>query len=108
MYGCMNWTWFLDVDIQLYLLVPIHVIAYKRSKLLSVIILSLLIALNIGLNFYLTSVNEFKANIMTIGNAEVYPVLITKPYYRLVPHSLGVILAFIYRDILDFRKINYD
>lgn len=45
----------------------------------------------------------FHANIFTVGNADIYSYFVTKPYYRLLPHSFGVLIACIYREILQYR-----
>lgn len=63
----------------------------------------MLIGGNLAFISLMTMKYGFSANILTLGNADFYSYFITKPYYRVIPHSFGVCLAFVYRDILKFR-----
>eukprot|EP00347_Sterkiella_histriomuscorum_P012674 403367660 len=102
-YGCFNWTWFLECDIQLYFLIPIQVLIYKRSWKISILFNFMLVGLNMIFVALSTVHYGFHANILTIGNADVYSYFITKPYYRVTPHCFGVCLGFIYEHILKYR-----
>ena len=86
---CMPWTWYISCDFQMYLLVPILAIVYKKNKMIGygltgflvVLGLILLTALNAGSSY--TGANPYL-------DTKFFSDIYIKPWTRAVPYYMGV------------------
>ena len=100
----MNWTWFIDIDIQLFILIPVFVIIYKKVKVLGIIIPIVLVLLSIVYIMHIVMINEFRAGILALENYDIYSELITKPQTRIGSYCIGVLFGFFYERLIQYRE----
>jgi peptidoglycan/LPS O-acetylase OafA/YrhL len=103
--GCMPWGWAIAVDFQLYLLIPLYVVIYKKSRTAALTLCwGLLIA---GTAIICTVVSEFNltAGAYTLENWYMYAQYLNKPYCKLQVHAIGILFAILYFDLIEYRRI---
>lgn len=98
--GCNYPAWLFFVDFQLYLLVPLYVVLYKRSPALGILLQFLLIIADSGFLMWMSEVNNFRANYLSTEGQFLFAYIINKPYTKLITHSVGVLTAFAYMEYL--------
>ena len=103
--GCMQWSWAIAAEFQLYLLIPFYVIIYKKSRMAGIIIGWLLIIAGTAAMIVIADINNFTAGIYTVENADLYNKLIIKPYCKIQAQGLGVLSSILYFDVLAYRKV---
>eukprot|EP01133_Synstelium_polycarpum_P007907 gene7907-9283_t len=94
---CMNWSWFLANDMQMYLLAPIIVITFRFKKQAGYALVALLVALTFTTNIWLS----LKFNIGTFFDINMETTtfasdIYQKTYTRIGPYVVGSALAFAY------------
>lgn len=90
---CMDWTWYLCVDFQCFLVLPLLVMILRKNKKLalgSVIVLSLLIFHAAGFIFYGESLSMIHPNQTWSERAEFMKYYFTQAYTRGGSYFLGV------------------
>ena len=100
----MQWTWCLECDIQLFLLIPIYVLVYQKfgataGKVLSLttFIAGIIISQRVASHYKIT------AGIFTMENENLYSMFMNKPYCKLSVYSLGILSAMAYIDIKSYK-----
>ena len=63
-----------------------------------------MIALGMTILMMLCDAYNMKAGVLSIEDYYIYTIIISKPYCKFQTHSVGVLFAFIYLDILKYRK----
>ena len=53
----------------------------------------------------LSVIKEYKANVYTLENYDMYQLLTTKPWGKFHMHGLGILSAILYFDVLAYRKL---
>ncbi|CDW83385.1 UNKNOWN [Stylonychia lemnae] len=102
--GCMFWSWFLACDLQLYLLIPLYVALIRKSKIVGYGLQFLLIAFNIAFAIIICLQKELRAGVFALENYYLFSDLLNKPYCKFATHGTGVMFAFLYWEILAYRK----
>ena len=95
---CVGWAWYVPVDFQFYLFSPVVLIPYMKSKTLGY--LSCLLTL-IGSFLYIgiiSSINDFTPTFLAgYSTSKQNGLLYTKPFSRIPPFIIGLVIGFIYR-----------
>ncbi|XP_077995252.1 nose resistant to fluoxetine protein 6-like isoform X2 [Glandiceps talaboti] len=95
---CMGWTWYLSLDMQLYWLSPIFIIAFYSDWRIGVGLSLIVSSLSLGLSGFFATVQG-----MTVYGGMGYrkPMftpgswLYTKPYYRISEYLVGIALGYV-------------
>ena len=103
--GCFYWDWFLFVDFQLYLLVPFYVITLRKSPLIGMIVLSLMISIGSLIVVYNVQAYDLRAGVFAPSNYILFSQYFNKPYCRLPSYIIGVMFAFLYSETLKYRDV---
>lgn len=103
--GCNYPAWIFLVDFQLFLLVPIYVILFKKKPVLGVLLQIFLIIADACLLAWMSKEYGFRACYLTTEGALLFAYVINKPYTKFVTHSVGVLTAFAYMEYLAYRKV---
>ena len=113
--GCITWSWYLAVDWQIYCLLPIPVIVFRRSRRMGYLMLLTIAGASIALRWALCAYWHFRFDywqVLLLKNSSSPPPatsgdywndVYTKPYTRCIPSVLGVALAFLLKDGPRFR-----
>eukprot|EP00040_Diaphanoeca_grandis_P016871 m.87516 g.87516 ORF g.87516 m.87516 type:complete len:897 (-) comp26081_c0_seq2:85-2775(-) len=95
MSSCMNWTWYLGVDVQLHMLTPGIALLFWHYGISAIVATMVLILGSIGANVATVVANNLTAcptDFMDLAYPHVE--LETKPWTRAVPFLLGFLVAF--------------
>ncbi|TNV84519.1 hypothetical protein FGO68_gene10143 [Halteria grandinella] len=103
--GCFYWGWTFFIDMQLYLLVPVFVIVYKRAPRIGILLQFFLIFADAVFLMYMTSEYMFRASVLNVEGYYFFSVLGNKPYCKFVTYCVGVLAAFAYMELLAYRRI---
>lgn len=111
---CMSWTWFISVDFQMFLLVPVLGLIFKANKVAGYGCTLALVALGVFLTALLNGLSsEPGAN--PYLDQTFFTGLYIKPWARGVPYFIGVYFGsnFFYysknpEDKMVFNKIKYN
>lgn len=105
---CMSWTWYLANDMQMYIVSPLFILALHNSKRLGVALWSVALLASIAVPFgialgYKLAVDPFiempgmPFTPAHAGSADVFALVYNKPYCRIAPYLLGIMLAHVFR-----------
>lgn len=100
--NCFGVSWYLAVDMQLYLVAPLIVyIYYKHDKRVTWGVLGLLVLLGVLINSYFAvyydlSANQLSAKNEYSGGNRYFDEIYTKPYCRFIPYLIGMCCGFVY------------
>lgn len=101
---CLSHTWYSAVDMQIYLITPIIIFALYKGRKFGFPVIGALFVLTITLTAYFTAVNNYPA-IPYISNVvpldlmnEYYAAIYIKPYCRLGPYLVGMLLGYFLYD----------
>lgn len=93
--GCMGWTWYLAVDMQLHVLAPIVALMFWHWGLSAIVATLLMIVASIA-----STAAEVAAHDIEACSAELdawtnpHPAIYVTPWTRAVPYLFGFLLAF--------------
>lgn len=90
---------------QLYLLIPLYAVIFMRSRKAAYISHGLIIVLDSALVWAIIDANNLKAGPLGIESYYMQAYLTNKPYTHLNEHSIGVLFACMYYDLLKYRKL---
>ena len=90
---CIGWTWYIANDFQMYLLIPIFVLIYRWKAIAGVITVVLLICTSAGVQIQQFMKYHILANISSENYNDKYYI---KPYCRINPFLIGVLMAWMY------------
>jgi len=102
----MPWSWAVCAELQLYLLIPLWVYIYSKSKKAIVVLSICMIIIGMTIVGVMAGIGCFTAGIYTLENYELYRMMLIKPYAKIHLHGLGILCAIFYFDILEYRKID--
>lgn len=93
----MGWSWFLAVDMQFYVLSPILLLLYYKSKVAGWILMVLLVLSDIGASTAMIWINDLPS--FFIGRSPSFAEFYQRPYCRSSPYIIGMAAAYIYTHI---------
>jgi hypothetical protein len=103
-YGCFYWDYMIAIDIQLALITPLLVLPFLKSKYFGFAVCGITILLGMAVQSYLTYKWDYKIGWMASQNYTFMGRMIYKPWNHLAPWATGVIAAYVYMRLLDFRR----
>jgi hypothetical protein len=98
---CFPWAWYIWVDFQLFLLVPLVVCLYKYRKSLGVAASILIIVGSLICDYVLAAAEHYHYILPTPGSSAQLNYLqhyYMKPYNRASPYFIGILLGFFYQE----------
>jgi len=94
---CMNWTWYISLDFQYFLIAPFIVYLFMKGKFKGLISTFLLIGLIIAAQIIVLNNNEINLNIFdSISLENEFKEFTIKPYTRFCPYLIGMVIAWMY------------
>eukprot|EP00347_Sterkiella_histriomuscorum_P013100 403366020 len=99
--GCMFWNWFVSCDVQMYLLIPIYVALYKKSRVASLTLLLLLTLGCCAFSIVTCFQRSLRAGVFALENYYLFGDLLSKPWGKFATCCTGVAFA------ISIRKENY-
>ena len=107
-YGCFFWGWVITTDLQLSILIPFFVIIYKKRAWVGHLVAFIaIVADNLGVA-YVTNKYQLRAGPLAVENWYLFAYLFQKPFFKITAMFVGIIAAFFYMQILDYRKVESD
>eukprot|EP00347_Sterkiella_histriomuscorum_P018864 403343880 len=103
--GCMFWNWFVSCDVQMYLLIPIYVALYKKSRVASLTLLLLLTLGCCAFSIVTCFQRSLRAGVFALENYYLFGDLLSKPWGKFATCCTGVAFALFYMDVLKYRKV---
>ena len=91
---CMTWTWYLANDMQFYVLAPLLLIPLYYVYQLGLLLSGAVIAATFITTGAIAGTNKISP-IITANTAEGVNEIYTKPYCRVAPYIVGLMLGFI-------------
>jgi len=108
---CIPWVWYLFIDMQLYIITPFVIIAYLWKRKIGLIIIAAICAASAIIlswisAYYSYSLSPFKYDPTKDVNTMTY----AKPYCRLHPYFIGILLYLLYAEGTNsrFKKLVYE
>ena len=96
----MQWTWTLECDLQLYLLIPFLVILYQKISLkVFVFFMSAFLFGGIYISYFVAAHYQLTAGIFSMNNHYMLSMWMMKPYCKLHLFFLGILSAILYEEI---------
>jgi len=103
--GCMGHLWYIQCDMQMYLLLPFLVLLFKWKKVIGVSVSFLLFLAGIGVRTYNAIHYHFGANFLQPANEFIndgsQQEQYFKPWTRMAPYFVGVFTMFIILTLKD-------
>mmetsp|Transcript_21737 Transcript_21737/g.21494 ORF Transcript_21737/g.21494 Transcript_21737/m.21494 type:complete len:411 (+) Transcript_21737:239-1471(+) len=103
-FSCMGWGWYIANDVQFYVFSPIILILYYKKKLWGYLTCIGLIGVNwlvVGIE---ANINDWNPTLLNgLGNKDQFLANYVKPYARMSPYLLGMIIGFMYRASVDAK-----
>lgn len=101
---CMNWTWFLALDMQFFIITPLLVIILYRSRAFGLAIIGVIVAACVAttmglIGYYGLPVHFWQGpvyNTNVTGYNKDVDYIYEKPYTRITPFVIGVVLGYIF------------
>lgn len=87
---------------------PLFVVTYRKSKLAGYLLQAFLIIASVLIIMYFVVTFKFTVGLISLENYYLNGLLLNKPYCKMGNYAIGAILAYIYMDILEYRKIKMD
>jgi peptidoglycan/LPS O-acetylase OafA/YrhL len=106
---CMGWTYFLSLDMQLVLVVPLLVLAYLSSVMIGSVVTALVFFGGLGAGVWIVLENNLSSilEITTTPSNAYMDFYFTKPWTRAPPYVIGVALSFAW-DIVVRRRERWE
>jgi len=104
-YGCFYWSWGVQCELQLYLLVPFLVMVYTVLGTKPGHFTMFIIAFAVAPAISISLVKEYnlRAGYFAIENYDLMDKIFTKPWTKLGSTASGVWFAHLYHSILEYR-----
>jgi peptidoglycan/LPS O-acetylase OafA/YrhL len=96
---CIGWSWYLANDMQFYIISPIILIVYYKSRRAGWALVTLLITACMVINAVLSYTYELVP--LDPGNAPFMTIIYDKPYTRIATYLVGVLVAFLVQEDVD-------
>jgi len=98
--GCMQYTWTLECDLQLYLLIPFLVMIYQKTSLKFFVFLNTtFLLIGVYTSKYIAAYYELTAGVFSMNNHNMLSMWMMKPYCKLHLFFLGILSAILYEEI---------
>lgn len=95
-YICMSWSWYLHIDMQLFIFSAIVLCLYHKHKLYCVLLLWLTMVASLAFTMYMNITHDFKQAIHLddFGPKDTsFTDVYTKPWCRCAPYLYGILFA---------------
>jgi len=97
---CFGWGWYLADDMQFFIFIPVIIYLYKRSKPATWAVLGVLMAICIFLNSFLVA--HYNLAPLDPADDRWMSIAYNKPYTRMAPYLIGIAMAFLVQDDIDY------
>jgi peptidoglycan/LPS O-acetylase OafA/YrhL len=92
---CMGWSWYLAIDMQLYVLAPLVLIPLYYFFPIGLIISGGLVAVTIAANGAIAGTKNLLANTVISADVRESDDIYIKPYCRAAPYIVGLVLGYV-------------
>lgn len=99
--GCLIWTWYLANDMQFFLVTPIIIILYNKSRKYGLLSLLLFAIGSTCAQIYVINHYNLSTSYFFQANGDLFDDYYVKPYNRLNTYILGIIVAWMYLSYKD-------
>jgi peptidoglycan/LPS O-acetylase OafA/YrhL len=100
---CTEWGWYMAVDLQLFLILPWILFAYKKNSKLAYGILASLLTFCFTYSYWLSYTHYYRTMDMAPADPDYFQNYYYKPYCRMAPILIGLLYGILYRYIKDTR-----
>ncbi len=98
--GCFYWGWFVACEMQIMFFTPLIVaLVYKMNLKWKIGILALLTNVGAIVNFFVIWNNNLAVGLFAPQDIFIFKLFVNKPYTKICGVTLGIALAFIFREI---------
>ena len=102
---CFGWTWYLSIDIHLFLLLPFYVLLYNISALAGYIFLTLSLVANLIVTYYVAYSNNLGVGMISNPDVDYFKVFYTKFYIRSGAYLVGIFFGIFYFNYIKEKKV---
>jgi len=96
---CMSWSWYLQIDMQLFIISLIFLVLHRRKKVVCISFFVMASALSLAFTFYMNYTHRFKQAIHLddFGPEDTsFTDVYIKPWCRCPTYFAGVLFAMFY------------
>ena len=104
---CMNWGWYLQNDMQMFVVSGLVLLFYRKSKFATCFLIVLMIGASFAFTMAFNYTHYYKQpiHLEDFGPTDTsFPNLYIKPYSRCPPYLIGVLLGIAYVELLNCQK----
>ncbi|XP_035828492.1 O-acyltransferase like protein [Aplysia californica] len=100
-HGCYEWTWYLSVDMQIFIVTPIFLLAFDRKPVIAYVLCGLASAFSMSWTAYTS--HERHVALTPMDKVEHYPPLsgddflevYAVTWFRLTPYMVGMLIGYL-------------
>lgn len=78
---------------------------FWRQPVIGIFLCFIMIGANVGINMYISYKYDLKIGFMNYNNYNLLLGIISKPWTKLQNVAFGMLLAYIYMQVIEYRKI---
>ena len=101
---CMGHLWYLANDMQFYLITPLIVYMYCRKRVVGYLSIGVLMTISALIVAILTHKYGLGSGPLTDPSGKYSDLIYFKPWGRIIPYLLGVILGFMYFEYKNYER----
>ena len=101
--GCMTWGFFVSVELQLFIFLPLIILMYRFYKYVAVALLCILTLGGAALSGFIIWYNNFIPGYLVAFDGDTINQYVIKPYVRIEAYCMGILLAMLYDKILWYK-----
>lgn len=95
--ACMPWTYYLAVDFQLFILLPLVVAAYHRWPRSAAVVVGVMAVASVATAASVAAVRDLSPNALNVASYDRFTnSILTKPWSRASSYLIGVLALFAY------------
>ncbi|XP_060080501.1 nose resistant to fluoxetine protein 6-like [Ylistrum balloti] len=108
--NCLSWSWYMTIDMQFFVLSPLLLVSLYFSKKIGGLIAAIFLIGVTGASGYITYQNQLPSTQYSTGLSstdDYFQMYYVKPYCRMGPYVVGVIIGYILYKTGRNYKINW-
>eukprot|EP00826_Nyctotherus_ovalis_P061750 TRINITY_DN881_c0_g1_i8.p1 TRINITY_DN881_c0_g1~~TRINITY_DN881_c0_g1_i8.p1 ORF type:complete len:666 (-),score=107.02 TRINITY_DN881_c0_g1_i8:289-2286(-) len=90
---CIDWTWYIMVDMQMFLISPIVMLVFSLSLNIGFLVLGACFLLSTGIQIF--GIFYYKMNYYNKNYSDIYNIMAP---YRLLPYLMGIAYCYLYKE----------
>ena len=99
----MQYTWTIECEFQLFILIPFFVIFYNRFPKIFITFSFLALISGVIINYFIAKNYNLTAGIFSLDNYYLFSMFMNKPYCKIHVYFLGILSSVFFINISDYK-----